>query len=218
MQKTDFVILAAGRGERLWPITNHIPKTMVRILKKPLLEWIVECVYPYARKIVVVVGFKREAVQTHFSKSPFSDKLVFAVQGEQRGTAHALLQAENHVEGDFVVLNGDNFFDPRELKKVLENHAKDKWFLVGTKVQDKSSFGEIVVENGVLKKIVEKPGVREPGLANTNFALLPKSFFSLLHEVEKSERGELEFIDALNAFASKEKVEVVDFQGYWNDV
>src|SRR3989344_837595 len=72
-KKLDFVILAAGRGERLWPITNHIPKTMVRILKKPLLEWIVERIYEKANKIVLVVGFKREAVVDYFSKGPYAD-------------------------------------------------------------------------------------------------------------------------------------------------
>src|SRR3989344_7145844 len=89
-KKLDFVILAAGRGERLWPITNHIPKTMVRILKKPLLEWIVESVYNHARKIIVVVGSKKEAVMEHFSKSRFADKIVFVTQEEQHGSAHAL--------------------------------------------------------------------------------------------------------------------------------
>ena len=69
MEKTDFVILAAGRGERLWPITNHIPKTMVRILGKPMLEWIIERIYDRANKIVIVVGFKKEAVVEYFSKS-----------------------------------------------------------------------------------------------------------------------------------------------------
>ena len=217
-KKLDFVILAAGRGERLWPITNHIPKTMVRILKKPLLEWIVERVYAKANKIVLIVGFKREAVVDYFSKGPYADKIVFALQEEQKGTAHALLQAEKHVGGNFVVVNGDNFFDPAAFDGVLARVEDGKWFLVGKNVEDKSAFGELIEENGFLKKIVEKPGVQEPGVANTNFAFLPKEFFSLLHEVKTSERGELEFTDALTAFAEKNEILVVPFEGYWNDV
>ena len=218
MNKLDFVILAAGRGERLWPITNHIPKTMVRILKKPLLEWIVERIYEKANKIVLVVGFKKEAVIEHFSQSPYADKIVFVEQKEQKGTAHALLQAEPLVENNFAVINGDNFLEPRVFDEILA-YADNEWFLVGKKVEDKSAYGEIIRENGFLKKIIEKPAVQEPGLANTNFALLPKSFFALLRQVETSPRGEFEFIDALNAFAaSSNKVKIIEFEGYWNDV
>lgn len=218
MEKRDFVILAAGRGERLWPITNHIPKTMVRILKKPLLEWLVEGVEPFANRIAVVVGFKREAVERHFEKSRFAGKIVFVEQKEQKGTAHALLEAEKHVQGDFVVLNGDNFFDPRVFPSLFSSLERKEWFLVGKRVGDKSSFGEIIAEKGFLNSIVEKPGVQAPGVANTNLAFLPNSFFSMLRSLAPSERGELEFTDALTAFAGKEKVKVVEFPGYWNDV
>ena len=218
MEKTDFVILAAGRGERLWPITNHIPKTMVRILKKPLLEWIVEGVYPFARKIVIVVGFKKEAVEKHFSKTPYADKIVFMHQKEQKGTAHALLEAEKEVQGNFVVFNGDNFFDPHSFHSFLDEMREGNWFLVGKKVEDKSSYGEIVSENGMLKRIVEKQGAQEPGTANTNLAFLPKSFFSILKGLKPSERGVLEFTDALIVFASENKVKIIEYPGYWNDV
>src|SRR3989338_8554510 len=217
MEKTDFVILAAGRGERLWPITNHIPKTMVRILKKPLLEWIVEGVYPFARKIVIVVGFKKETVEKHFSKTPYADKIVFMHQKEQKGTAHALLEAEKEVQGNFVVFNGDNFFDPHSFHSFLDEMREGNWFLVGKKVEDKSSYGEIVSENGMLKRIVEKQGAQEPGTANTNLAFLPKSFFSILKGLKPSERGELEFTDALNVFASENKVKIIEYPGFWEE-
>ena len=218
MEKLDFVILAAGKGERLWPITNHIPKTMVRILGKPLLEWIVERIYDRANRIVVVVGFKKEAVVEHFSKSRYADKVVFVTQDAQEGTAHALLQAKPKVDGNFIAINGDNFFDPRELDRIVGLADKGEWFLVCKKVEDKSSYGEIVSDGGFLKKIIEKPQEKKPGFANTNFAFLPKEFFSFLSGVKRSQRGELEFTDAITSFAEKNEVRVVEFDGYWNDV
>ncbi|MFH1056518.1 MAG: bifunctional sugar-1-phosphate nucleotidylyltransferase/acetyltransferase [Candidatus Micrarchaeota archaeon] len=214
----DFVILAAGKGERLWPITNHIPKTMVRLLKKPLLDWIVESVYDKASKIVIVVGFKKEAVMEHFSKSRFADKIVFAVQEEQKGTAHALLQAKPFVKGDFMVLNGDNFFDPRFCDSFLSKTKTGEWFLVGKRVADKSSYGELISEGGFLERIEEKTGVQEPGVANTNTAFLPQEFFPILETLPASARGEFEFTDALSVFARKNKIRVLEFEGYWNDV
>src|SRR3989344_2265652 len=177
-KKMDFVILAAGRGERLWPITNHIPKTMVRILKKPLLEWTMEGIYDYANKIIIVVGFQKEKVIEHFSKTRFADKIVFVTQDHQSGTGHALLQAESHLGEEFVVVNGDNFFDPKAFEKIIGKTKERKWFLCGKKVENKSSYGEIIKKNGFLEKIIEKPEAEEPGLINTNLAFLPNRFFS----------------------------------------
>ena len=209
------MVLAAGRGERLWPITNDIPKTMVRVLKKPLLEWILEKAFPHFDNIVVVVGVKKEAVIDYFSKSRFASKLSFAVQTEQKGTGHALLAAKQFVKSDFIVVNGDNFFDPALLEKVF---AEEGWFLCGHKVEDKAGFGELVAKGGFVEKIVEKPEQGGAGLANTNLAFLPKSFFSLLEGLKPSVRGELELTDAFNSFAASEKLRVVELEGYWNDL
>jgi len=214
----DVVILAAGPGKRLWPITNEIPKCMVRVMQKPLLQWMVEGVFPYARKIIVVVSAHKEKVIAHFEKTPFAGKMVFVEQAEQKGTAHALSCAEKHVENNFVVLNGDNFFEPSFYDSLEREAQEQNWFLVGKRVSDKSAYGEIVEENGVLKELREKTGSQAEGLINTNAFFGPKKFFEFLLQVAKSPRGELELVDAINAFAKKEKVRIVEQTGYWNDL
>jgi bifunctional UDP-N-acetylglucosamine pyrophosphorylase/glucosamine-1-phosphate N-acetyltransferase len=213
----DVVILAAGPGKRLWPVTNEIPKCMARILQKPLLEWMAEGVFPYARKIIVIVGSHKEKVIAHFEKTPLARKMVFVEQAEQKGTSHALLCAEKHVEGNFLVLNGDNFFDPSFYERV-EGEMPKGFFLVGKSVSEKSAFGEIVEEKGFLKEIREKTGLQGEGIINTNAFYGPKEFFDFLRNVALSSRGELELIDAVNDFAKKEKVRVVEQAGYWNDI
>src|SRR3989338_4835123 len=103
--KIDYVLLAAGNGKRLWPITEHQPKTMCKVLERPLLEWMVSAVYKNANKIIVVVGAHKEQVISHFENSKYSDKLVFVEQVEQKGTGHAVLQAEKYVTTNrFTVL------------------------------------------------------------------------------------------------------------------
>ena len=84
MEKFDFVLLAAGQGKRLRPITNSYPKTMVRILDKPLLEWIVEGIAgafgDSVGRILIVVGFERHKITEYFQKHPAMQKIVFVEQ------------------------------------------------------------------------------------------------------------------------------------------
>ncbi|NUN11704.1 NTP transferase domain-containing protein [Candidatus Micrarchaeota archaeon] len=212
----DLVILAAGKGTRLWPITNHYPKSMIRVLGKPLIEWIITPFYSKVEKIVIVVGVQKEKVIDYFSSSQFKEKIVFVEQKEQKGTGHALLQAESEVSGDFFVVNGDNFFDPIIFEKIFYQ-SRQGFFLAGKKVKDVSAFGAIVSENELLKKIVEK-GSSGEGLINTNLAFLPKTFFNSLKKTGLSPRGEIELTDAFNSFASENTLKIMELADYWNDV
>ena len=215
-ENIDYVLLAAGHGKRLWPITETIPKAMVRILEKPLLEWMVEAVYPNANKIIVVIGAHSEQVVKHFQESKYADKIRFGEQPEQKGTGHAVLQAEREVETEkFAVLNADTFSDP----VMYELIAKQKeYFVIGKRVEDGSKYGVLQEKNGRLEKIVEKPPVAKNALIQTGTYVVPKEFFSLLKNLKLSPRGEYEVTDALTQFAMKNKFTVVPFEGYWNDV
>ena len=121
----DYVILAAGRGTRLWPVGEGLPKCMVRVLGKPLLEWTIEGVLEDAKKIVIVVGYNKESVIDYFAKKPYAYKLVFVEQKEQKGTAHAFLCAEKEIAGNFVTITGDSFADPSLYKLMAETIQKE---------------------------------------------------------------------------------------------
>ncbi|MFQ5405608.1 MAG: bifunctional sugar-1-phosphate nucleotidylyltransferase/acetyltransferase [Candidatus Micrarchaeia archaeon] len=215
---TIFVILAAGKGTRLWPITETVPKCMVRVLGKPLLQWIVEGVVESAEKIVLVVGCKKEQVTEFFNNKPYKEKLVFVEQEKQEGTAHALLQAEGEVEEDFVVVNGDNFFSTDELEEVCRQSHTRKTFVFAKKVDDCRNFGVFDVKDGKISGFQEKPKEKKPGLVNLNLFKAPKSFFEFLKKVEKSPRGEYELPDALLQFAKESNPGVLELQGFWSDV
>ena len=139
--KIDYVLLAAGQGTRLWPITETIPKTMVRVLEKPLLEWMVESIYPHANKIIIVVGVFKEKVIEHFEKSKYMDKIEFVVQEKQLGTAHAPLCAEDKVTTPYFAVLGGDIFWAREFYETFANAAEKKVpFLVGVRVEDGERF------------------------------------------------------------------------------
>ncbi len=217
--KIDYILLAAGQGTRLWPITETIPKTMTRVLEKPLLEWMVESIYPNANKIIIVVGVFKEKIIEHFQNSKYSDKIEFVVQEKQLGTAHAPLTAENKVTTPyFAVLAADSFWQPEFYSIFNKAVEKNVPFLVGCRVEDGERFGVIETNGKQLTKIVEKPPGVKNCLANTSSYFVPKSFFQNLKTVNPSPRGELEVTDSLTEFAASNTMEVLEFDGFWTDV
>ncbi|MFA6048517.1 MAG: bifunctional sugar-1-phosphate nucleotidylyltransferase/acetyltransferase [Candidatus Micrarchaeia archaeon] len=215
----DFIILAAGKGERLWPLTESTPKCMVRVLGRPLLEWTVEAIEPYAEKIVIVVGHKKELLVEHFKAKSYSQKMRFAVQEKQEGTGHALLQAEKSVKGDFVAINGDNFFSPEALVHVCrEANASKSAVVFAKKMDDCRNFGVFREKGGKIAGFEEKPKGKKPGLINLNLFKAPKKFFSYLHKLKRSPRGEYELPDALLAYALENECCLRELDGQWSDV
>lgn len=215
---TDFVVLAAGKGERLWPITPATPKVLVRVLGKPVLEWLVEGVYPQAGKIIVVVGAGKEQVVSYFKNSRFAGKIVFVEQKEQLGTGHALLQAENEVQGDFVTFNGDNFFDPAAFAAIETAAKKKKHFVFCKKTKDAFKYGVFRAKNGFISEFEETPEGARDEFINLNCFFLPKSFFGFLKKAVKSPRGEIELPQAVLEFSRSAPLELVECREYWNDV
>ncbi|OIO25447.1 hypothetical protein AUJ14_04240 [Candidatus Micrarchaeota archaeon CG1_02_55_22] len=215
---TTFVLLSAGKGSRLWPITEKQPKTMVRVLGKPILEWAVEGALPYASKIVVIIGPDGEDIREYFSSKPYASKLEFVIQSEQKGTGHAALTAKDAVKGDaFVVINADTFFDP-SFYAIAGAQAVKGPFVAGKYVEDASPYGLIESKDGNIARLTEKPPAPVPGHIFTGCYAAESSFFELLEQLKPSPRGELEVTDALNEYAESRSVKMLDVAGYWNDV
>ena len=216
-KKVDYVLLAAGKGTRLWPVTEETPKVMIRIMEKPILEWMVDGIVGHAGRIIVVVGAGKEKIIAHFASKQYRKKMVFVEQAKQLGTGHALLQAEKFVDGDFVVLNADTFFDPSIFSLLKKKAKPGDYFAVAKAVPDASKYGVYTVKNGMVAGLVEKPAKAKEGLINTGLFHLPKRFFSLIRKIGVSPRGEYELTDAVLAFAKKEGLKALEFKDYWND-
>lgn len=217
--KIDYVLLAAGQGTRLWPITETTPKTMIRILEKPLLEWMVENIYPNANKIIIVVGQLKEKIIEYFQNSKYRDKIEFVVQEKQLGTGHAPLAAESSITTPyFAVIAADSFWQPNFYKIFAENVNAEVPFLVGARVEDGKAYGVIQSTGKKLVKIIEKPANVKNCLANTSAYFVPRKFFSYLKKLKPSPRNELEVTDALTEFAAESEMQVLEFDGFWTDI
>ena len=118
------VILAAGEGRRLRPFTETMPKVMLPVANKPVLEYVIDAVKTSGiNEIVLVVGYKKEVIMDYF-KDYEDINITYVVQEKQLGTAHALLQTKDLIDGDFLVLSGDNIIDHRGIEKLLKEESK----------------------------------------------------------------------------------------------
>jgi glucose-1-phosphate thymidylyltransferase len=169
------VILAAGEGQRLRPFTANKPKVMIKVANKPILEYVVEALRDAGiLDIVMVVGYRRSRIMDYFGNgSKWSVKIEYAIQQQQLGTAHALKQAEELISDDeFLVLAGDNIVDSETIKKVNK-----PWTLAYKEAEEPSKYGVVVVSNGKVEKIIEKPEKPISNLVNTGIYCFTSEIF-----------------------------------------
>jgi glucose-1-phosphate thymidylyltransferase len=170
------VILAAGEGKRLRPFTETMPKVMLPIANKPLLEYVFDATRKSGiDEIVVVVGYKKEVIMEYF-KDYKDVKITYVIQDRQLGTAHALLQAKKHIKDSFIVLAGDNIIDPGSIAKLLKDQSE--YSLLIKEHPHPSKYGVVFVENRSIRRIVEKPKEDVGKYISTGIYKLPRSVFT----------------------------------------
>jgi dTDP-glucose pyrophosphorylase len=108
VEPVQAVVPAAGEGTRLRPLTADRPKGLVEVAGQPLLAHVFDALGPVASECVVVVGYRGDQLRDQFGPRYRNLDLTYVRQSERRGLADAVLQAEPHIDGDFVSLNGDN--------------------------------------------------------------------------------------------------------------
>jgi len=202
------VILAAGKGERLEPLTDYLPKALLPIGNKPIIEHQIEILRRLGvDEIAVVVGYLKEKVVERLGRDVkyFEDKLI-------KGTATALLAAKNFIDDDFILLYGDIFFDA-DLSKIIGSAPSMAIY----KVKDVSRYGSVEFSEGKLKRISEKTNSGE-GYVNAGIYYLPPEIIDIAEDIRESPRGEYELTDAIMKLNEKKPVRVAPIEGYWNDI
>jgi len=155
------LVLAAGKGVRLWPLTENRPKPLLPVGGKPLLFHTVESlVKAGVRDIVVVVNYKGSSVKEALGDGlSLGADISYIEQPGPKGTANAVMVGEDVLEGEerFLVVYGDNYYSPRAVQRLAEASRKfSSELLIGAaKVGDASEFGRLMVKDGLVRGIKE---------------------------------------------------------------
>jgi len=207
------LILAAGKGTRLLPLTEEIPKVLVNIAGKPFLYYLLKLLEQAGyTEFGIIVGYKKEKMVDFLDTYGFKATLIH--QGEQLGTGHAVLQAKDFVGGgNFVCTNGDDLRSVEDFKAMAIDDQYN--YIMGVQVDDPENYGVLLVKDSFLEKVVEKPKAFVGNLANSGIYTFTPEIFAELEKIEKSERGEYEVTDAITALAEKNKVKVVKAKDVW---
>jgi len=206
----DAILMAAGLGTRLRPHTLHTPKPLLPVQGRPILDWIIGALPAEVGRLVVVVHYLAEQVEAYLKRQTRVRDFTVVPQVEPRGTGDALRRCQAHIRSDrFLVLNGDDLFGAADLARLA---ACSAGVLVHS-VAEPRRFGIAFLKaDGTLEKLVEKPDLPGPRLANTGAYLFPREVFDI--EIGLSPRGEYEITDYVSTLAQRQTVEIVECK-FW---
>ena len=223
------VLLAAGKGKRLRPITATRPKPLIPIAGKPLLEHtILSLKKAGINSILLIVGYKQEMIKEYFKDGieNFGVDIDYITQTEHLGTAHAAKYAMEFVgNDDFLLMYGDILVDGKVFKNLIEEFRlfKPEGIISLIKVKNPEEFGIITLnKDGFVEKIIEKPskGSDLGNLANAGIFIFSPLIFKAIQETKKSIRGEYEFTDSMELLISQlgGKIKGHILEGFWSDI
>ena len=149
------LILAAGKGRRMWPLSENIPKPLLPLGGLPIIErQIQELKKVGVEELYILIGYQMKEISDYLDDAELGVNITYIVQEQQNGTGHAVNQAKGKINGDFYCLNGDLLIDAINLKNLGKNEGK--LTMMVTKVPDGSNFGVVESKNGHLISIIEK--------------------------------------------------------------
>lgn len=224
------VILAAGEGKRLRPITSTRPKPLIPIAGKPLLEHtILGLKAAGIDEVLLIVGYKEQLIKDYFGDGidKFNIKIEYITQEEYLGTAHAAGYAKDFVKDDTILMMyGDILVDPIVFKELVEkfHDSKTEGLISLIEVSNPKEFGIITLNsNGYVEKITEKPSpeLNLGNLANAGIFIFESLIFKAIEMTEKSVRDEYEFTDSMELLINQLNGKIIGYtikEYFWSDI
>ena len=200
------VILAAGRGTRLGPLTKDRPKSMLPIAGKPIIARLMDCLYAGGiREFIVVVGSDDRPIADYFGNNGYTDlDIVLAHQRRPTGTVDALLQAAPYITGPFLLSAVDNITSPAHVANLIAcfevhpDHVAALSLLPTTSDEIRRS-SDVLIDGDRIAGIEEKPANPRSGYAAIMLYAFSKRILDYLPAVQISARGEREIASAIQA-------------------
>lgn len=209
------VILAAGLGRRMLPLTESMPKPLIPINGRPFLYHILKNIHKAGfNDIIVVANYKMEMIKEFLKQYRFCVTIVD--QKEPLGTAHAIASAKNLIKENFVVLMSDNLYSSEDLKRFAIDDGMN--YVGGIIHNNPERYGNLLMNENFLERIVEKPVQKVSDFINVGLYKFTPEIFSTIRKIKKSERGEYEITDAISLLCREKKVKVIELKNYWLDL
>ncbi len=219
------VLLAAGRGTRMRDLTEALPKPMLDVRGKPVLQHIVEGLRDNGlTNVLIVVGWRAEVVKEFFGDgSKLGLRIQYESQTVQDGTGKVVALARTFVADDpFLLSYGDILVDPANYHRLVRLPEEVEAIISVKRIEDVSQGGAVFVnERFELTDLREKPQPGEPTSHwyNAGIYAFRPSIFDFAARLQPSPRGEFELTDAIRDLArSGRKVQALELTGAWADV
>jgi dTDP-glucose pyrophosphorylase len=219
------VLLAAGRGTRMRELTDDLPKPMIAVRGKPILQHIMEGLKAAGiERFLIVVGYREEVVRGFFgSGEALGASVEYVTQVVQDGTGRVVDLARDFVGADpFILSYGDILVSPGNYHRLAAPGREDEAIISVKRNEDVSKGGAVFVnERFELTDLREKPKPGEPTSPwyNAGIYTFRPSIFEFTARLERSPRGEYELTDAIRSLAqSGKKVQAIELEGDWADV
>ncbi|MFB6299535.1 MAG: UTP--glucose-1-phosphate uridylyltransferase AglF [Halobacteriales archaeon] len=218
------VVLAAGEGTRLRPLTEDKPKGMVEVNEKPILTHCFEQLAELgADELIVVVGYLKQNIIEHYGDEFEGIPITYAHQREQKGLAHALLTVEEYIDDDFMLMLGDNIFQANlgdVVRRQQEDRADAAFLVEEVDWEEASRYGVCDTNKyGEITDVVEKPNDPPSNLVMTGFYTFSPAIFHACHLVQPSNRNEYEISEAIDLLIqSGRTIDAIGIDGWRVDI
>ncbi len=212
------VVLVAGEGIRLRPLTANRPKPMLPAGTRPILEHVLNALIDAGvDDIHLVVGYQANRVRSHFGPTYRDIPITYHTQSNQLGSGHALLQARYGPTDSFLLINGDQIIDHRIVDAVTQAHNGTATMAVveGPEAVD---YGAVRLSVNEITELIEQPNTGEFRLFNAGVYAFTQQIFDTLADLSV-DRGELPLTDAIKELIAdpEQTVEGVRTDHFWMD-
>lgn len=215
------VVLAAGEGTRMRPLTANLPKPLLPVAGKPFLRHTLEALRSAGiTELAILIGWQGHRIREQFGDgAALGLSIAYEEQTERLGTAHAIGFMRGHVDGPFLSMNGDVVVSANALSELIAFHRKVRAPAVGlAEVSNPSPFGVVELKDGKVVSLEEKPRQPKSHLINAGVYVFDPDIFPLIDTTPKSARGEYEITDTIRALMQKRDVYGFRLPGEWIDV
>lgn len=207
------VILAAGRGTRMGELTEAVPKPLLKVIGRPIVEYTLLNLPEEISEIIFVIGYKGEMIKKYFGNGYNGKKIIYTEQKELNGSGGAIWAAKELLHNRFLVLNGDDLYDKRDLEKMCRH---DLAVLALKMDRPPQNLGVLKFdEGGYIIGIIESPKDLPSYVANTGTYTLNADFFNYPLVPKTAGHKEFGLPQTLMQMVDKNKIKV-EWAKFWH--